>query len=38
MRDSENDPRNEKKWTLELKVNCIYNNQDDTHHTSDDHF
>ena len=32
------DPRNENKWTLELKVNCIDNNQDDTDQTSDDQF
>ena len=30
--------RNENKWTLELKVNCIDNNQDDTDQTSDDQF
>ena len=32
------DPRNENKWTLDLKVNCIDNNQDDTDQTSDDQF
>ena len=32
------DPRNENKCTLDLKVNCIDNNQDDTDQTSDDQF
>ena len=32
------DPRNENKCTLDLKVNCIDHNQDDTDQTSDDQF